>query len=451
MNVSRRRARPVRQQIERVYLLGPDLRTLGGFETQLMLLAAGLRACHVEVDVFIREPVRASHPYWQRMQAAGARLHAPSRWRAGLVSLPEKLYPAGFRLLSLILLPVMILTAALDAAVQRRSLRRAWQGVGGRWRRLLAPWEDFDGLTWSMELMLDAAGRLRLPDIVDVQHSLLPAGLAYARRRGWLAVYTEHGAPTEEFQAIWAGLRPVINDAALIIGRAQASLDGLRRICSATAPGVVVPQAVLTQPDEGQVRACLPPANGPVVVGVLSRLSREKGLWVLLDAYHQLIASGLEVGLALAGDGPLRTEMEAWASQGSYGSRVRFLGAYRNDALGPILAQMHIVAHPSLTDSRPMAVLEAMAWGRPVVASRVGGVAEIIEDEVSGLLVPAADSLALARALERLVVDPALRERLGRAARDRFLAGSFNANNMVSATLAAYKLALNTNVAAQAG
>src|SRR5260221_9258741 len=96
------------QQIQRVYLLGPNFWTLGGFEAQIMLLATGLQARQIEVDVFIREPVRADHPYWQRMQAAGAHVHAPSRSRASLVLLPTRLYPACFRMLSVLLAPAML-------------------------------------------------------------------------------------------------------------------------------------------------------------------------------------------------------------------------------------------------------------------------------------------------------------------------------------------------------
>lgn len=446
---SQARSSPTRRRIQSVYLLGPDFRTLGGFETQIMLLTAGLRARQIEVDIFIREPVSAGHPYRLRIEAAGGHLHAPAPWQASVMRLPRQSYPLGFGLLSIVLAPAMLALAIISVAGQHRPLRRAWQGVRGRWRGLLAVWENFDGLTWWMERTLAATARVRPPDIVDVQHSILPAGLAYARRRGWLAVYTEHGAPDEAFPGLWDGLAPVIDSAVLIIGRAQASLDGLRRVSGATAPGVVVPQAVLTQPDEAQVRAYPPPAGDPVVIGSFCRLSREKGMWDVLEAYRQLVADGVAADLVLAGDGPLRAALEAEVARRGYGQRVRFLGAYRNDDLGPILAQIDIVAHASLHDGRAMAVLEAMAWGRPIVATGVGGVPEIIEDGVSGLLVPPSDPAALAGALKQLIADPALRQRLGRAARASFLAGGFNAENMVQATVAAYELARDTAGALQ--
>jgi glycosyltransferase involved in cell wall biosynthesis len=436
--------------IQRVYLLGADLRTVGGYEAQVTLLACGLRKRDIAVEVFMREPVRANHPYWRRMQAAGVRTHAPAAWQAALAQWPRQLYPAGFFLLCLLLSPALLAAVALDALLRRRTLGRAWQGIRGRLRGRLAGWEDFDGLNWWLEHSLDAAARQRPPDIVDVQHSLLPASLAFAHGRGWRLVYTEHGAPNEEFRALWLGLRPVINFAAIIVGRAQASLEGLRRLCGATVPGVVVPQAVLTQPSEADLQTFAPPTEGLVVIGVISRLSREKGLWHLFAAYQRLVDRGVAAEMVVAGDGPLRAELEAEAAQRGYGAHVRFLGAYRNDELGPIVAQMHIVAHPSIHDSRPMAILEAMAWGRPVVASQVGGVTELIADGVEGLLVPAANPAALAAALERLILEPASRECLGGAARARFLAGGFSPDHMVDATLAAYQQAARGRVAAPA-
>jgi len=130
--------------------------------------------------------------------------------------------------------------------------------------------------------------------------------------------------------------------------------------------------------------------------------------------------------------------------------QVEFLGAFSHDQVRDILRRMHIVAHPSLTDSRPMAVLEAMAWGRPVVASRVGGLPELIEDGVTGRLVPAGDAEQLAEALAGLARDPAARQAMGRAARQRFVAGGYTTERMVAATLAAYECAIGERAPASA-
>jgi len=85
--------------------------------------------------------------------------------------------------------------------------------------------------------------------------------------------------------------------------------------------------------------------------------------------------------------------------------------------IAPVLRGTHIVAHPSLNDGRSVAVLEAMAWGRPVVASRVGGLPELVEDGVSGRLVTAGEAGELAEALRSLIGDREAREAMGRAAR----------------------------------
>jgi glycosyltransferase involved in cell wall biosynthesis len=117
--------------------------------------------------------------------------------------------------------------------------------------------------------------------------------------------------------------------------------------------------------------------------------------------------------------------------------KVEFTGYYEDVA--PILEATHIVVQPSLLEARPQAVLEAMAWGRPVVASRTGGLPELIEDQVSGLLVPPADTQALAQALGQLTRDPERRRRMGLAARRKFLVSGHSAENMVRQTLAIYQ------------
>jgi len=102
------------------------------------------------------------------------------------------------------------------------------------------------------------------------------------------------------------------------------------------------------------------------------------------------------------------------------------------------LAAADVVALPSRQEGLGVAALEAMAAGRPVVASRVGGLAEAIVPEETGLLVPPGDPMALATALARLARDPGLRARLGAAGRERVL-GRYTAARMAEGTLACYE------------
>jgi glycosyltransferase involved in cell wall biosynthesis len=149
------------------------------------------------------------------------------------------------------------------------------------------------------------------------------------------------------------------------------------------------------------------------------------------------------------GDGPLLAGLCTQASALGLSERREFGGAFLDVA--PTLQSTQIVAHPTLNDGRSVAVLEAMAWGRPAVASRVGGVPELVEDGVSGLLVPPGDADALARALAQLVADHALRRRLGQARRKRFLAGRFSLDTVAEATLDVYRRVLREHGHAAVG
>jgi glycosyltransferase involved in cell wall biosynthesis len=422
-----------------VYLLAPDLRTLGGFEVQLRALSTGLARAGHTILVFVREPVRPDHPYRLEMERAGVRFSAPPRWLAACLRPSPAVGRAARRLLAMAALPALALLVLVKAVVAKRGLRRTW-AIG----RSRLGWEldrrlTRDGLTWWMERRLDRALEREPPDVIDVQHSMLPAAIRYGRRRGRATIYTEHGAPSAEFAAVWAGLCPVVNDADFVVGRSQASLDGLRELCGASRPAAVVPNAVMAAPSALQLTE--PPAGaGEIVVTAVGRLSPEKGHAYLLAAFRKLLEAGLAVRLVLAGDGPLREELRAQAAAWGLTERMTVVGAFAD--IAPIIGPTHIVAHPTLVDGRSVAVLEAMAWGRPVVASRTGGLPELIEDGVNGLLVPPRDPDALAQALCRLATDEEERRRMGRAGRARFLAGNFTAEGLTAATLEVYRQVL---------
>jgi len=140
------------------------------------------------------------------------------------------------------------------------------------------------------------------------------------------------------------------------------------------------------------------------------RLSREKGLGTLMRA-----AEAARVTLLVAGTGPLEQSLIAQAPRG-----VRFLGRLPGDEVDRLLAGSRAAVVPSeWAENAPMAVLEPMVLGRPVIATRMGGIPEQIRDGVDGVLVDAGDELQFAAALRVLADDAALADRLGRSARDR--------------------------------
>ncbi len=147
------------------------------------------------------------------------------------------------------------------------------------------------------------------------------------------------------------------------------------------------------------------------------RLAAVKGLPILLEAVARLAAHHPGLELALAGDGPDRAALEAQAASLGVADHVRFLGYRSSDQVRELLQDTDVFVLPSFAEGVPVVLMEAMASGVPVVATRVAGVAELVEDGVSGFVVPPADVDALVDAVAALLADPELRGRFGSSGR----------------------------------
>ncbi|MDR7543851.1 MAG: glycosyltransferase [Armatimonadota bacterium] len=158
-------------------------------------------------------------------------------------------------------------------------------------------------------------------------------------------------------------------------------------------------------------------SDDALVVACVARFTAEKGHAVLLEAMTAIVRQYPGAVLVLAGDGPLRMAIEAEAHRRALQERVRFLGT--RDDVSRLLGASDVVVVPSLWESLPRVVLEAMAVGRPVVASAVGGIPEAVSDGETGLLVPAGDPGRLASAVTDLLRSPARRAEFGEAGRWR--------------------------------
>ena len=148
----------------------------------------------------------------------------------------------------------------------------------------------------------------------------------------------------------------------------------------------------------------------PYILGI-GRLVRQKGFDVLIEAFAE---AGIEShDLVIAGEGTERPLLEALAAARGIESRVRFTGRVDRKGTVALFKGCSFFVLPSRMEPLGIVNLEAMAAGKAVVASRVGGVPEIVRDGINGVLVPGADAVALAQALSRVASDAALRERLG--------------------------------------
>lgn len=213
---------------------------------------------------------------------------------------------------------------------------------------------------------------------------------------------------------------------------ADLSRAGLR-----TDAAVIVPGAGI-DPDE-----YMPPSSrsaGPVIVTCLARMIRSKGVDVLVRAHRVLRARGLDVELHLFGDideGNPETLDQSTLRQITRGEGVVWHGHTLDSACAWQACDIAVLASRS-REGMPRSVLEAASCGRPLVVSDVPGCREIVRDGVEGFVVAPGDPEALADALARLAQSPALRERLGRAARERVVSG-FTTAHVTRAIIGGYR------------
>jgi len=189
-------------------------------------------------------------------------------------------------------------------------------------------------------------------------------------------------------------------------------------------------------PDRRQARAKLGLPVDQVLVGTVARLDPVKRLDVLLQALTALP----DVHALLVGDGPERARLLALSERLDLTERVHMVGQQQD--VWPWLRASDIFVLSSDWEGMPNALLEAMAVELPVVATAVGGTPEVVEDGVTGLLVPPRDPIALAKAIAQLLSDPDLRHHMGQAGRERVLQ-HFSVEHMVERTQDLYQQLLD--------
>jgi glycosyltransferase involved in cell wall biosynthesis len=156
-------------------------------------------------------------------------------------------------------------------------------------------------------------------------------------------------------------------------------------------------------------------------IAMLGRMGPAKGIPELMEALTSPTMRDLPWHIIMAGDGDVDTYRRDAVARGIDG-KVSIVGWLGTAAVAELLASSDILVLPSRSENLPVSVIEALSYGVAVVTTPVGAIPEIVEDEVSALLVPVMDPAALATALSRLVSDPQLRQRIGHAGYGAFLA-----------------------------
>ena len=275
--------------------------------------------------------------------------------------------------------------------------------------------------------------RLLVAGRYDVIHFHLPyaaalgqlvvASLPRSARPG--VVYTEHSLWDRAKLANRVVLRGSMRRSERVVAVSRASYDALppplQRRSTIVVHGVDLSASDSLIARRSELRALVRAELGvdpdELLFMTVANLRPEKGYDVLLEATKAIIDSGLPIRLAAVGRGPLREELHARHVELGLGDRFQFLGQ-RDDVL-QLLAGADAFVLASRHEGLPVALMEATSVGLPVVASRVGGIPQVLEEEVDALLVPTGDPDLLAQAMKRLASDPELRDRLGRRAKLR--------------------------------
>jgi len=174
------------------------------------------------------------------------------------------------------------------------------------------------------------------------------------------------------------------------------------------------------------------------VIGCAGRLRDQKGHAILLAAFERILHAGLRAHLEIAGIGPLRDALEQRVRDRGLSGNVVFLGAVNHAEMPALLARWDLFVMPSLWEGFGLAAAEAMAMERPVVASRVEGLAEVVADGTTGLLVPPNDPDSLAAAIVTLMASPDRRKAMGKHGRETVLR-LYNARRMAETLTEVYE------------
>jgi glycosyltransferase involved in cell wall biosynthesis len=176
--------------------------------------------------------------------------------------------------------------------------------------------------------------------------------------------------------------------------------------------------------------AARPARAGAIRVLFVGRLVEAKGAPLLLDAVAELSRRGLQANVVLVGDGPLRSALQQQAESLGIAGAITFAGAVGHDRLSDFYEEADVFCLPSFAEGVPVVLMEAMATALPVVATNIAGIPELIDHDVSGILIPPGRVDLLADALLRLAEAPELRKMMGKAGRETVLS-SFESSDTV--------------------
>ncbi len=278
--------------------------------------------------------------------------------------------------------------------------------------------------------------RARHADIVHMHgYGATTFGRLCAWRMGIPAILHEHAnhGDTPWFQKVADRLLAPHTDIAIAVSKSTGEFTTRARLMPAERTKVVYLGAPLdefarqrTADEIAAARAALGIAPGTTAIGTVTRLMPAKGNQYLIDAAPKVLASHPTARMFVIGEGELRADLEAQARALNLGDRLVFTGFTRDVAAA--LSALDLLVFPSLAEGTPLTMFEALAMGKPIVATDADGLVDVLTDRTDALVVPKADAAALALAINTLLDHPALAAQLGAEARNtgaRYDIGAF--------------------------
>jgi glycosyltransferase involved in cell wall biosynthesis len=418
-----------------------DMLEFGGLEEFTKNLAIGIMKQGHPVSIISTSWVKPDNQYLRSMLQHGITFVQLPKWLSRLVSD----WTAKERILSLclrVLAPVVLLLGCVVALSRRRALKlsiasaRNWLR-GQLMNRLIGP----DRRKPLIRLLLSWWNIRWHPDIFHIQGytSTLLFAIDWAHQKHIPIIYEEHQTPDFQFDW-WKDFQRTINKATLVIAVSETSAQALQRVCSVTCPIATVYYMVPDPYESGWTPEAHDTTAGLVRITTPARLYITKGLTYLLEAITRVKAVHPAVEFKVYGDGEMRQELLSYAKQLGLDGNQIFVGPYTSrEELFRIMARTDIFVMSSVLEGLPIALLEAMSHGLPIIATPVGGIPEAIIDGVNGLLCPPRNPQCLAEKICALIENPDLRLKLGLAARNSYLKGPYRPASVCSQYISIYR------------
>lgn len=322
--------------------------------------------------------------------------------------------------------PIILANLRTLVRKPRRYLRAVWRLMKGTWGSA----RFFVGALGIFPKSVYFAEKMARTGVTHIHAHFAshPAAAAYVIHLLTDIPYsfTAHGSDLHRDQTM---LREKVEEAAFVVPISTYNAEIIREACSRQDADklVLIHCGIDTQAFQPAGPNGGDPGRRPINIVNIGTIHEVKGQTHLIEACRLLRERGVDFMCHIIGDGPDREKLESQAQEAGLADRVCFHGQRLRGEIIEMLQQADVFVAPSVpsSDGRregiPVVLMEAMASGAPVVASRLSGIPELVDDGESGLLVPPGDAEAIAAAIERLAADPDLRRRLGDAGRARVL------------------------------